>query len=269
MGRNIVVAAAGRKLGKTLLSSSLAESLHRRGLKTAFFKLRQRSETGCKFIAGAGRKNSDTWRVQEAGASETGLLSYGPDWDLSDSLPGASSDVDAVIWETNSAAKIIPNAVLVYIHGDVDEPKNPELADNAAFHLDGPLSAVNVETTGLILSFAGFPGFNPVEPGWKLWLEIGNDPIFGRGIASLLEAIRETGSILAASRSTGIQYRRVWTLVSKTEDKLGVRLIHRSRGGSGGGGSTLTPVADMLLNRFHFLENSMARAASELEEESR
>ncbi len=269
VGRNIVVAAAGRKLGKTLLSSALAEALSHRGLKTAFFKLRQRRDPGSVFTPGEGRKNSDTWRVKQAGASETGLFSYGSDCDLSVSLPAPPPDSDAVIWETNSAAEIIPEAVLVYIHGDVDEPKNPELADTAAFHIDGPLSAVSSETTGLILSFAGFSGFNPVLPGWKLWLQIGNDPIFGGGIASLLEAIRKTGSILAASRSTGIQYRRVWTLVSRTEKKIGVRLIHRSRGGSGGGGSTLTPVADMLLNRFHFLENSMARAASELEEENR
>ena len=82
----------------------------------------------------------------------------------------------------------------------------------------------------------------------------------------MLEAINETGSILAASKEVGMQYRRAWTLLSNTEEKLGVKLIRRNRGGAGGGGSSLTPVATMLLKRFHILADAMTQAVIKLKE---
>jgi molybdate transport system regulatory protein len=267
VGRNIVIAASGRKLGKTLLSTALVKELSAGGFRVACFKLRKREKSGVEYIPGPGREGSDTWRAAEAGAAETGLLNYCPGCSVMDCMPGTSAEFDAVIWETNSAADQIPGAMVVYIDGDVPEPKDPELADRAVVHIAGPLKGeISRETTGLILSTAGFSGFNPVRPGWKLWLELDSGPVFGGGIAHLLEVIRDTGSIIAASRTTGIQYRRVWTLISRTEEKLGVRLIHRSRGGSGGGGSSLTPVAAMLLQRYHYLEDAMRKAAARLEE---
>ncbi len=267
MGRNIVIAAAGRKLGKTLLSSAIAGFLAADGYRVAYFKLRKRQEQGVEFLPGPGRDGCDTWRLLKAGASATGLLNYGPESNVMDCLGEKIKENDVIIWETNSAAHQIPDAIIVYIDSDTEEPKNPELADRAIIHVQGPLKEdFSAETTGLILSSAGFPGYDPVRPGWKLWLEMNSGPVFGGGVAHILEVIRDTGSIIAASRETGIQYRRVWTLVSKTEEKLGVKLIHRSRGGAGGGGSFLTPVAEMLLQRFHFLEDAMKIAAEKLEE---
>jgi len=64
---------------------------------------------------------------------------------------------------------------------------------------------------------------------------------------ALLKAVRKTGSILEASRRAGIEYKRAWVLLHDAEDRLGARLIHSDRGGSGGGGTTLTPLADRLL----------------------
>ena len=245
------------------------KALHDKGYSVAFYKLKKQIEGEIEFLEGPGRTDSDTWRIHKAGADEVGMLKYseGCSTNIRDYLPEQLSKFDVVVWETNSAALLIENSTIVYIDGDVQEPKNPELVDHASVLLAGPFDKVSAETIGLTLSVAGLSGFNPVLPGWKLWLESGGTPVFGAGIASLLEAIRDAGSILAASKSTGIQYRRVWTLISNTEEKLGVKLIRRSRGGAGGGGSSLTPVANMLLKRFHFLENAMADASKRLEEE--
>lgn len=263
---NIVVAAAGRKLGKTFFCTELVSVLNKTGYSVAFYKLKKQGEGGIELFPGPGRKGSDTWKVKNAGANEVALLKFPTGKDLKDCLPRPSIEVDIVIWETNYAALLVENPVIVYIDGDVPEAKNQELIDYASVLLEGPLETIPAETVGLALSVAGLSGFNPVRPGWKLWLESGGTPVFGGGVASLLEAIRDSGSILAASKSTEIQYRRVWTLISNTEEKLGVKLIRRSRGGSGGGGSSLTPVAVMLLKRYHFLENAMADAAKHLED---
>ncbi len=264
---NIIVAAAGRKLGKTLFCTELTRVLNNNGYSVAFYKLKKQQEQGIEFIPGPGREGSDTWRIFHAGAKEVAILKFPLGKDIHGYIPVSSSEFDVIIWETNSAALLIENSTIVYIDGDVEDPKNPELIQHAGILLDGPFTQIPLGTVGLTLSVAGLPGFNPVRPGWKLWLENQGNPVFGRGVASLLEAIRDTGSILAASKATGIQYRRVWTLISNTEEKLGVKLIRRNRGGSGGGGSSLTPVAFLLLKRFHYLENAMADAAKHLEED--
>ncbi|MCK5841713.1 MAG: molybdopterin-guanine dinucleotide biosynthesis protein MobB, partial [Candidatus Sabulitectum sp.] len=222
---NIVVAAAGRKLGKTFFCTELVRILHKTGYSVAFYKLKKQDEGGVEFFPGPGRKGSDTWRVKNAGADEVALLKYPVGKHMKEYLPGPSFEVDVVIWETNYAALLVENPIIVYIDGDVAEPKNQELIDYASVLLDGPLETVPAETVGLTLSVAGLPGFNPVRPGWKLWLESGGNPVFGGGVVSMLEAIRDSGSILAASKATEIQYRRVWTLISNTEEKLGVKLI--------------------------------------------
>ena len=265
---NIIVAAAGRKLGKTLFCTEIVRVLNEKGYSVAFYKLKKQNEAGIEFLPGPGRADSDTWRIHKAGAVEVAILKFPAGSDIKGYLPRSSTKFDVIVWETNSAALLIENSTIVYIDGDVSEPKNPELIDHADVLLEGPFDEIPEETIGIILSVAGLPGFNPVHPGWKLWLESGGNPVFGRGVASLLEAIRDSGSILAASKAVGIQYRRVWTLISNTEEKLGAKLIRRNRGGSGGGGSSLTPVATMLLERFHFLENAMAEAAKHLEEMS-
>jgi molybdate transport system regulatory protein len=264
--RNIVVAAAGRKLGKTLLCTELVRLLHDSGYSIAYCKLARHGSAGTQILSGPGRDNSDTWRIHAAGASEVCILKYGSLSDIQGKLPYTDSEHDVVVWETNSAASLFTDSTLIYIEGKLSQPKNPELSDVADVLVTGPFESVPPEIAGLALSVAGLPGFNPVYPGWKLWLESGGNPVFGRGVASLLEAIRDSGSILSASKAAGIQYRRVWTLVSNTEKKLGMKLIRRNRGGSGGGGSSLTPVAVMLLEKYHFLEKAMADAARRLEE---
>ena len=265
---NIVVAAAGRKLGKTLFCTELIKTLHNSGHSVAYYKLRKQNKDGVELVPGPGRKGSDTWRAHSAGAREVVLVKFQTGTDLEEFFTEVSPVFDVIIWETNSAATLIEEAVIVYIDGDAADPKNPELTASASVLLDGPLDTIAPATIGLTLSVAGLPAFNPIRSGWKLWLESGGQPVFGRGVASLLEAIRDTGSILAAAKNTGIQYRRVWTLVSNTEKNLGVKLIRRNRGGAGGGGSSLTPVAIMLLKRYHFLEDAMTAAAKKLEEDS-
>ena len=250
-----------------MFCTELVRILHEKGYSVAFYKLKKQSEQVTEFLSGPGREGSDTWRIHQAGASEVALVKCNQFTDIETCMPLSPDKFDVIIWETNSAALLIENATIVYIDADVAEPKNPELLEHASVILEGPFDTVPAGTTELTLSVAGLTGFTTIRPGWKLWLQSGGTPVFGRGVASLLEAIRDSGSILAASKAAGIQYRRVWTLISHTEEKLGVKLIRRSRGGSGGGGSSLTPVATMLLKKYHFLENALADAAKCLEED--
>ena len=58
--------------------------------------------------------------------------------------------------------------------------------------------------------------------------------------ASLLYHIMREGSLLKASKIVGIPYSRAWERIARIERILGVNIVERRRGGSRGGGATLT-----------------------------
>jgi molybdate transport system regulatory protein len=88
----------------------------------------------------------------------------------------------------------------------------------------------------------------------KIWLEMEGEPVFGQGRESLLRLVRQHGSINAASKAMGIPYRKAWTYIDSMEKRLGFSLVNRLKGGSGGGESTLTPEAVLLLEKFDALQ---------------
>ncbi len=78
-------------------------------------------------------------------------------------------------------------------------------------------------------------------PEFKLWLSAeGSKSAFGDGKWRLLKAIQQEGSLRAATASLGISYRKAWGDLRKAEQSLGVKLIERHRGGTGGGETRLT-----------------------------
>lgn len=79
-----------------------------------------------------------------------------------------------------------------------------------------------------------------VKPGYKLWLSLSGEGIFGRGKWQLLDAIQETGSLQAAADMLGISYRKAWGDLREAEKILDIRFLEHYRGGAEGGRSLLT-----------------------------
>lgn len=84
----------------------------------------------------------------------------------------------------------------------------------------------------------------------KVWLERGGRAVFGDGKARMLEQIDRTGSLAAAAEALGMSYRGLWGRLREMEQRLGMKLIARKAGGSGGGGSRLTPRGREFLDRY-------------------
>lgn len=101
---------------------------------------------------------------------------------------------------------------------------------------------------------------------WDVSLTIGNN-ISGRLLLVLLEQIQETGSINKAVDIAGISYRSGWSLLNKTEDTLGKKLIHRQSGGQSGGGSALTEDGIHLLGHLQSLHRDVASQLSTIMKE--
>jgi len=80
---------------------------------------------------------------------------------------------------------------------------------------------------------------------------------------ALLEAIDATGSINKAARTAGYSYKGAWLLLETASNLAHAPLTERVTGGSGGGGTRLTPAARALLAAWHHLHAAHAAFLSD------
>lgn len=98
----------------------------------------------------------------------------------------------------------------------------------------------------------------------KLTVLLDSGARFGPGKAALLESVRDTGSIAAAARAMGMDYKRAWSLLDSLDRAYDTPLVVRSAGGRRGGGAVLTPFGAELLERFRRLEAEAGAADEDL-----
>lgn len=84
---------------------------------------------------------------------------------------------------------------------------------------------------------------------------------FGPGPMELLELVGRTGSLHKAAAAMGMAYSKAWKLLGELERQWGFAMLERRPGGTGGGGSLLTPQAWDLLRRYHALQWETEQAA--------
>jgi molybdate transport system regulatory protein len=78
-----------------------------------------------------------------------------------------------------------------------------------------------------------------------------NEAIFGDGLAKLLEEVSKTHSMLEASKNLKMSYRYALHRITLAEERLGEKLINRSRGGAKGGGfSEVTPFGNEMVLKY-------------------
>lgn len=73
---------------------------------------------------------------------------------------------------------------------------------------------------------------------------------------ALLQAVHDTGSINRAARTAGYSYRGAWLLLDTAANLATQPLVESAAGGSGGGGSRLTPAALALLAAWRHLHEA-------------
>ncbi len=90
---------------------------------------------------------------------------------------------------------------------------------------------------------------------YEVVVEFRGERVIDDYVAVLLKTLRDTGSILAASKSLGVPYSRFWETVTRVERITGRRVVEGRRGGRGGGGARLTDFGEELLT-LHSLARS-------------
>ncbi len=95
----------------------------------------------------------------------------------------------------------------------------------------------------------------------KVWIEWEGRPVMGEGRMAMLQAIERCGSIINASRETGISYRKIRGAIRDMENILSRPLVRAFRGGEGGGGAELTETAHELLGFFEKFSDTFQQEA--------
>jgi molybdate transport system regulatory protein len=86
---------------------------------------------------------------------------------------------------------------------------------------------------------------------FKVWLEnTDGEGILGDGKFELIDQIDQLGSLKAAADKIGISYRKAWGNVKDAEEKLGLTLVEKHRGGQHGGNSVLTEEGKRLIEAY-------------------
>ncbi len=110
-------------------------------------------------------------------------------------------------------------------------------------------------------------------PGYRveghIWISGAEGDFLGVGRVTLLERIRETGSITKAARSINMSYRRAWEHVESMNRQAATPLVSASAGGRGGGGATLTVAGERAITAFRKLDERFRRFRRREEEKIR
>ena len=110
----------------------------------------------------------------------------------------------------------------------------------------------------------------------------GEDKCFGPGVAVLLRRVRELHSLRAAemmafisawterhsSYRSPLAYSKAWTILKNAQLSLGFKLLDSTTGGKHGGGATLTPEGEKLLDAYDSYCTRLRAYAQELFDET-
>ena len=101
------------------------------------------------------------------------------------------------------------------------------------------------------------------NPGVRTKLFVANETI-GIGKIRLLQLVGETGSISAAARQMGMNYRRAWFLIDSMQSGFADPLLLTERGGKGHGGASLTQLGAELINRYEAHASLIANQSDDI-----
>ena len=101
------------------------------------------------------------------------------------------------------------------------------------------------------------------NPGVRTKLFVANETI-GIGKIRLLKLVGETGSISAAARQMGMNYRRAWFLIDSMQSGFADPILLTERGGKGHGGASLTQLGFELINRYEAHASLIANHSADI-----
>ena len=103
----------------------------------------------------------------------------------------------------------------------------------------------------------------PIVPQVTLMLAR-QEPFWNEQLVRLLLSVGETGSLHKSCELVGVSYSKGWGSVKQAQQALGVPLLNASAGGAGGGGSTLTAEAAVLVESYLAMQEELRTLTADL-----
>lgn len=108
-----------------------------------------------------------------------------------------------------------------------------------------------------------FSKYSNIALHYSIWMTTeSGENVISDDRMQLLIAIRQKGSLMAASEHMGISYRKAWGDLRATERLLGFSLIEKHRGGKDGGASLLTEEGIRLVEAYRLFRDEFQEAVS-------
>lgn len=98
-----------------------------------------------------------------------------------------------------------------------------------------------------------------MEISSNLTLEIFNQPFLLEKRIELLIAIKKMGSISKAAKEIPMSYKAAWEAIETMNNLSTTPIVQRETGGVGGGGTTLTPYGENLIETFEVLKREQKK----------
>lgn len=98
-----------------------------------------------------------------------------------------------------------------------------------------------------------------MEISSNLTLEIFNQPFLLEKRIELLIAVKRTGSISKAAKEVPMSYKAAWEAIESMNNLSTTPIVQRETGGVGGGGTTLTPYGENLIETFEILKKEQKK----------
>jgi molybdate transport system regulatory protein len=103
-----------------------------------------------------------------------------------------------------------------------------------------------------------------MEISSNLILGLANQPFLLEKRIQLLHAIAREGSILKAAKAVPMSYKSAWEAIDSMNNLSPTPIVERETGGSGGGGTKLTPYGENLLETYEILKSEQAKFLEKL-----
>ncbi len=92
----------------------------------------------------------------------------------------------------------------------------------------------------------------------KIWIEDDEENlIFGGGKTEILEYIDKTGSISEAAKEVGMNYKKAWSHIKILEKYVEDDLVFTFKGRGENSGTTLTPKAKEIMEKYNILQKEI------------
>ncbi len=84
----------------------------------------------------------------------------------------------------------------------------------------------------------------------RIWIEADDKVFLGEGRVRLLKSIEKTQSLSKSAKELKMSYKKAWNLVDSVNKSASQPVVTKNTGGSGGGGTMLTPYGKELVKVF-------------------